>query len=101
MDFAGGTEIEQRCGRKIPAGAVSRGQYWTVVTASSANKPLLQTIGSAPLEAAAGNARKLITLAQYAEQNKETEIAEVAYKGAAAAAPKLRMALASMVIGSD
>ena len=52
------------------------------------------------LEAAAGDARKLITLAQYAEQNKEAEVAEAAYNGAAAAAPKLRMALASMVIGS-
>ena len=52
------------------------------------------------LEAAQGDARKLITLAQYAEQNKEAEIAEAAYNGAAAAAPKLRMALASMVIGS-
>ena len=53
------------------------------------------------LEAAQGDARKLITLAQYAEQNNNTEIAEAAYNGAAAAAPKLRMALASMVIGSD
>ena len=53
------------------------------------------------LEAAQGDARKLITLAQYAEQNKEAEVAEAAYNGAAAAAPKLRMALASMVIGSD
>ena len=52
------------------------------------------------LEAAQGDARKLITLAQYAEQNKEVEIAEAAYNGAAAAAPKLRMALASIVIGS-
>jgi autotransporter-associated beta strand protein len=52
------------------------------------------------LEAAQGDARKLITLAQYAEQNKEAEIAEAAYNGAAAAAPKLRVALASMVIGS-
>ena len=48
------------------------------------------------LEAAAGDARKLITLAQYAEQNNNTEIAEAAYNGAAAAAPKLRMALASI-----
>src|SRR6476469_621460 len=53
------------------------------------------------LEAAAGDARKLTTLAQYAEQNNNAEIAEAAYTGAAAAAPKLRMALASMVIGSD
>src|SRR4029077_1802095 len=52
------------------------------------------------LEAAAGDVRKLITLAQYAEQNNNTEIAEAAYNGAAAAAPKLRMVLASMVIGS-
>lgn len=53
------------------------------------------------LEAAQGNARKLITLAQYAEQNNNTEIAEAAYNGAAAAAPKLRMALASMVSRPD
>jgi len=52
------------------------------------------------LEAAQGDARKLITLAQYAEQNNNTQIAEAAYGAAAAAAPKLRMALASMVIGS-
>ena len=44
------------------------------------------------LEAAAGDARKLITLAQYAEQNKETEIAEVAYNNAAAITPRLRLA---------
>ena len=53
------------------------------------------------LEAAQGDARKLITLAQYAEQNNNTEIAEAAHNGAAAAAPKLRMALASMVIRPD
>src|SRR6478672_10783871 len=53
------------------------------------------------LEAAAGDARKLITLAQYAEQNNNAEIAEAAYTGAAAAAPKLRMALASMVSRPD
>ncbi len=44
------------------------------------------------LEAAQGDARKLITLAQYAEQNNDTEIAEAAYNGAAAVSPKLRMA---------
>jgi hypothetical protein len=44
------------------------------------------------LEAAQGNARKLITLAQYAEQNKEAEIAEVAYNNAAAITPRLRLA---------
>ena len=44
------------------------------------------------LEAAQGDARKLITLAQYAEQNKETEIAEVAYNNAAAITPRLRLA---------
>ena len=52
------------------------------------------------LEAAAGDARKLITLAQYAEQNNNTEIAEAAYNGAAAAAPKLRAALACLAIES-
>ena len=44
------------------------------------------------LEAAQGDARKLITLAQYAEQNKETEIAEVAFNNAAAITPRLRLA---------
>jgi cytochrome c-type biogenesis protein CcmH/NrfG len=44
------------------------------------------------LEAAQGDARKLMTLAQYAEQNKETEIAEVAYNNAAANTPRLRLA---------
>ncbi len=44
------------------------------------------------LEAAQGDARKLITLAQYAEQNKEAEIAEVAYNNAAAITPRLRLA---------
>ena len=52
------------------------------------------------LEAAQGDARKLITLAQYAEQNENAEIAEAAYKGAAEVAPKLRVALACIVIGS-
>ncbi len=44
------------------------------------------------LEAAQGDARKLITLAQYAEQNKEAEIAEAAYNNAAAITPRLRLA---------
>ena len=44
------------------------------------------------LEAAQGDARKLITLAQYAEQNREAEIAEVAYNNAAAITPRLRLA---------
>ena len=44
------------------------------------------------LEAAQGDARKLMTLAQYAEQNKEAEIAEVAYNNAAAITPRLRLA---------
>ena len=44
------------------------------------------------LEATEGDARKLITLAQYAEQNKEAEIAEVAYNNAAAISPRLRLA---------
>jgi hypothetical protein len=44
------------------------------------------------LEAAQGDARKLITLAQYAEQNKEAEIAQVAYNNAAAITPRLRLA---------
>src|SRR6476661_454634 len=44
------------------------------------------------LEAAAGDARKLITLAQYAEQNKEAEIAEIAYNNAATITPRLRLA---------
>ena len=52
------------------------------------------------LEAAQGDARKLITLAQYAEKNENAEIAEAAYNGAAAAAPKLRVALACRLIGS-
>ena len=44
------------------------------------------------LEAAQGDARKLITLAQYAEKNGEAEIAEVAYINAAAMQPRLRLA---------
>jgi len=44
------------------------------------------------LEAAHGDARKLITLAQYAEQNNDTEIAEAAYNNAAATSPRLRLA---------
>jgi cytochrome c-type biogenesis protein CcmH/NrfG len=44
------------------------------------------------LEAAQGDARKLITLAQYAEQNQEAEIAGVAYNNAAAITPRLRLA---------
>ena len=44
------------------------------------------------LEAAQGDARKLITLAQYAEQNNEPEIAEIAYNNAAAITPRLRLA---------
>ena len=44
------------------------------------------------LEAAAGDGRKLITLAQYAEQNKKADIAEAAFNNAAAIQPRLRLA---------
>ena len=44
------------------------------------------------LEAAAGDAGKLMTLGEYAEKNGATEIAESAYTKATAAAPKLRPA---------
>ncbi|HEX8077474.1 MAG TPA: hypothetical protein VF511_06630, partial [Chthoniobacterales bacterium] len=44
------------------------------------------------LEAAAGDVGKLMTLAEYAEKNGATEIAESAYTQATTAAPKLRQA---------
>jgi tetratricopeptide (TPR) repeat protein len=44
------------------------------------------------LEAAAGDANKLITLADYAEKNNELVVASAAYQAAVAASPKLRVA---------
>jgi tetratricopeptide (TPR) repeat protein len=44
------------------------------------------------LEAAAGEAGKLVTLADYAEKNNTLDVAEAAYDAAVAASPKLRVA---------
>jgi len=44
------------------------------------------------LEAAAGDANKLITLADYAEKNNELKVAAVAYQAAVVASPKSRIA---------
>ena len=44
------------------------------------------------LEAAAGDASKLITLADYAEKNSALDVASAAYQAAVAASPKLRVA---------
>src|ERR1700736_120566 len=44
------------------------------------------------LEAAAGEAGKLVTLADYAEKNNSLDVAEAAYDAAVAASPKLRVA---------
>jgi hypothetical protein len=97
LDALGGlgrwTEIEQ----EIRSGKFPLEPFLEAMYLARCNSQLGEQTASAnnwqrALEAAQGDTRKLITLAQYAEQNKETEIAEVAYNNAAAITPRLRLA---------
>ena len=97
LDALGGlgrwNEIEQ----EIQSGKFPLEPFLEAMYLARCNSQLGEQTASAnnwqrALEAAQGDARKLITLAQYAEQNKEAEIAEVAYNNAAAITPRLRLA---------
>ena len=78
--------------RTIPARAVSRGHVLARCNSQLGEQTASANNWQRALEAAAGDPRKLITLAQYADQNKNLEIAEAAYNRAAETAPRLRLA---------
>ena len=97
LDALGGlgrwNEIEQ----EIQSGKFPLEPFLEAMYLARCNSQLGEQTASAnnwhrALETAEGDARKLITLAQYAEQNNDTEIAEAAYNNAAATSPRLRLA---------
>jgi hypothetical protein len=97
LDALGGLgrwkEIEQELrGGKFPLEPFLEAMYLARCNSQLGEQTASDNNWQRALEAAQGDARKLITLAQYAEQNKETEIAEVAYNNAAAITPRLRLA---------
>ena len=97
LDALGGLgrwkEIEQQLrGGKFPLEPFLEAMYLARCNSQLGEQTASDNNWQRALEAAQGDARKLITLAQYAEQNKETEIAEVAYNNAAAITPRLRLA---------
>jgi len=97
LDALGGLgrwkEVEQQLrGGKFPLEPFLEAMYLARCNSQLGEQTASENNWQRALEAAQGDARKLITLAQYAEQNKETEIAEVAYNNAAAATPRLRLA---------
>ena len=97
LDALGGLgrwkEIEQLLrGGKFPLEPFLEAMYLARSNSQLGEQTASENNWQRALEAAQGDARKLITLAQYAEQNKETEIAEVAYNNAAAITPRLRLA---------
>ena len=97
LDALGGLgrwkEIEQLLrGGKFPLEPFLEAMYLARCNGQLGEQTASENNWQRAIEAAQGDARKLITLAQYAEQNKETEIAEVAYNNAAAITPRLRLA---------
>src|SRR6476659_6472177 len=97
LDALGGLgrwkELEQQLrGGKFPLEPFLEAMYLARCTSQLGEQTASENNWQRALEAAQGDARKLITLAQYAEQNKEPEIAEVAYNNAAAITPRLRLA---------
>jgi cytochrome c-type biogenesis protein CcmH/NrfG len=97
LDALGGLsrwkEVEQQLrGGKFPLEPFLEAMYLARCNSQLGEQTASANNWQRALEAAQGDARKLITLAQYAEQNKETEIAEVAYNNAAAITPRLRLA---------
>ena len=97
LDALGGLgrwkEVEQQLrGGKFPLEPFLEAMYLARCNSQLGEQTASENNWQRALEAAQGDARKLITLAQYAEQNKETEIAEVAYNNAAAITPRLRLA---------
>jgi hypothetical protein len=97
LDALGGLgrwkELEQQLrGGKFPLEPFLEAMYLARCNNQLGEQTASENNWQRALEAAQGDARKLITLAQYAEQNKEAEIAEVAYNNAAAITPRLRLA---------
>ena len=97
LDALGGLgrwkEVEQQLrGGKFPLEPFLEAMYLARCNSQLGEQTASENNWQRALEAAQGDARKLITFAQYAEQNKEPEIAEVAYNNAAAITPRLRLA---------
>jgi hypothetical protein len=97
LDALGGLgrwkEVEQQLrGGKFPLEPFLEAMYLARCNSQLGEQTASENNWQRALEAAQGDARKLITLAQYAEQNQEAEIAEVAYNNAAAITPRLRLA---------
>jgi tetratricopeptide (TPR) repeat protein len=86
-------EIKQLLGSEhFPLDPVLQAMYLARCSGRLGEKTAAENNWRRALEAAGGDPRKLMTLAQYAEKNENTEIAEAAYNGAAAVSPKLRVA---------
>jgi hypothetical protein len=86
-------EIKQLLGsERFPLDPVLQAMYLARCRGQLGEKTAAGNNWRRALEAAGGDAQKLITLAQYAEKNQNAEIAEAAYNGAAATSPKLRVA---------
>lgn len=86
-------EIKQLLGsERFPLDPVVQAMYLARCSGHLGEKTAAGNNWQRALEAAGGDPKKLMTLAQYAEKNENTEIAEAAYNGAAAVSPKLRVA---------
>src|SRR6266700_601340 len=86
-------EIKQLlASQRFPLDPVLQAMYLARCSGQLGEKTAAGNNWQSALEAAGGDVQKLITLAKYAEKNKNAEIAETAYNGAAATSPKLRVA---------
>jgi hypothetical protein len=86
-------EIKQLLGsERFPLDPAVQAMYLARCSSQLGEKTAAGNNWRRALEAAGGDVRKLITLAQYAEKNQNAEIAEAAYNDAAATSPKLRVA---------
>jgi hypothetical protein len=97
LDALGGlgrwNEIKQLLGsERFPLDPVLQAMYLARCSGQLGEKTAAGNNWRRALEAAGGDAQKLITLAQYAEKNENAEITKAAYNGAAAMSPKLRVA---------
>ena len=77
---------------RFPLDQVMQRMYMARTNAQLGNEAAAKNNWERALEAANGDAGKLMALAEYAEKNGASEIAEAAYTQSAAAAPKLRAA---------
>jgi hypothetical protein len=85
-------EIKQLLGsERFPLEPVLQAMYLARCGSQLGEKTAAENNWQRALEAAEGDARKLMTLGDYAEKNGNAKIAEAAYNGAAAVAPKLRV----------